>query len=114
MFEPKATAPHLDSTKMRNTLCEQMFSASPPNSDIARCGRHFAFGPIPDLRRACPSWAFPLEMIPARPRLWGSRASTPVRLAVPPVGADRRARHREGRLGLTAKRLAIRMKKAGP
>ena len=41
-----------------------------------------AMGPIPDLRRACPSWAFPLEMIPARPRLWGSRASTPVRLAV--------------------------------
>src|SRR3981081_2665068 len=27
---PNATAPHLDSTKMRNTRCEQMFSASPP------------------------------------------------------------------------------------
>ena len=26
--------------KMRNTLCEQMFSGSPPNSDIARCDRH--------------------------------------------------------------------------
>ncbi len=29
--------------RMRNTLCEQMFSASPPNSDIPRCGWHFAF-----------------------------------------------------------------------
>ena len=31
--------------RMRNTLCEQMFSASPPNSDIPRCGWHFAFVP---------------------------------------------------------------------
>ena len=90
-------------------------SALPLRADIAHCSRDVRFVPIPDLRRACPSWAFPLEMIPARPRLWGiRRASTPVRLAVPPVGADRRARHREGRLGLTAKRLAIRMKKAAP
>src|SRR5712671_4584716 len=37
---PNATAPHLDSTKMRNTPREQMFSVSPPNSDIPRCGRH--------------------------------------------------------------------------
>src|SRR5712671_3858254 len=29
--------------RMRNTPCEQMFSASPPNSDIPRCGWHFAF-----------------------------------------------------------------------
>jgi len=33
---------------MRNTLCEQMFSASPPNSDIPRCGWHFAFVPETD------------------------------------------------------------------
>ena len=31
--------------KMRNTLYEQMLSASPPNSDIARSGRDFALGP---------------------------------------------------------------------
>src|SRR5216684_7341425 len=34
--------------RMRNTLCEQMFSASPPNSDIPRCGWHFAFVPATD------------------------------------------------------------------
>src|SRR6266516_524084 len=45
---PNATAPHLDSTRIRNTLCEQMFSASPPNSDIPRCGWHFAFVPATD------------------------------------------------------------------
>jgi HEAT repeat protein len=27
-----------------------MFSTSLPNSDIARCGRHFAFGPVAELR----------------------------------------------------------------
>src|SRR4030088_2107514 len=37
---------------MRNTLCEQMFSASPPNSDIPRCGWHFAFVPETEVRRA--------------------------------------------------------------
>src|SRR5258708_26176383 len=31
--------------KMPNTPCEQMFSAPPPNSDIARRSRHFAFVP---------------------------------------------------------------------
>jgi hypothetical protein len=36
MFEPKATAPHLDSTKKRNTRCEQMFSAIPATADIRR------------------------------------------------------------------------------
>ena len=34
--------------RIRNTLCEQMFSASPPNSDIPRCGWHFAFVPATD------------------------------------------------------------------
>src|SRR6266481_9950792 len=36
---------------MRNTLCEQMFSA-PPNSDIPRCGWHFAFVPEANFRCA--------------------------------------------------------------
>jgi hypothetical protein len=31
---PNATAPHLDSTKMRKTHCKQMFSAVPPIADI--------------------------------------------------------------------------------
>ena len=31
--------------KLRNTHREQMSSALPPNSDVARCGRHFAFVP---------------------------------------------------------------------
>src|ERR1700737_1395626 len=31
---PKATAPHLDSTKLRNTRNEQIFSALPPITDI--------------------------------------------------------------------------------
>jgi hypothetical protein len=35
-----------------NTLCEQMFSASPPNSDIARCNRHFAFVPRAEVAMA--------------------------------------------------------------
>jgi hypothetical protein len=33
---------------MRNTHREQMFSALPPNSDVARCARHFAFVPTRD------------------------------------------------------------------
>src|SRR5882724_6417675 len=32
---PNATAPHLDSTKRRNTRSEQMFSAVAPTADIA-------------------------------------------------------------------------------
>src|ERR1700737_3549229 len=31
---PNATAPHLDSTKRRNTQHEQMFSAPPPRTDV--------------------------------------------------------------------------------
>jgi hypothetical protein len=34
---------------MRNTHREQIFSALPPNSDVARCGRYFAFVPIPEV-----------------------------------------------------------------
>ncbi len=34
MFEPKATAPHLDSTKLRRTQYEQMSSALRPIADI--------------------------------------------------------------------------------
>src|ERR1700720_2907042 len=41
---PKATAPHLDSTKLRRTQCEHMFSALPSNSDIARYLRPFSKG----------------------------------------------------------------------
>src|SRR5213080_1763900 len=33
---PNATAPHLDSTKMRNTRKEQIISASPLSTDIIR------------------------------------------------------------------------------
>src|ERR1700737_3638710 len=32
--QPTATAPHLDSTKLRNTRNEQIFSALPPITDI--------------------------------------------------------------------------------
>jgi hypothetical protein len=42
---PNATAPHLDSTKMRNTRKEQMFSALPPTTDIAQQGRHVRLVP---------------------------------------------------------------------
>jgi len=72
--------------KLRRTQCEHMFSALLSNADIHRGDHDVSEGPIPDL----PSWAFPLEMIPARPRLWGSRSSTPVRwqfhLSEPTVG----------------------------
>ncbi len=37
---PNATAPHLDSTKLRNTQCEQMFSELPLKADIAQYSRH--------------------------------------------------------------------------
>jgi len=35
MFEPKATAPHLDSTKLRRTQCEQMSSGFLLKADAA-------------------------------------------------------------------------------
>ncbi len=35
--------------KLRRTQYEHMFSALPSNSDIARCNRHFAFVPQPDI-----------------------------------------------------------------
>src|ERR1700736_97355 len=37
---PKATAPHLDSTKLRRTQPEEMSSGLPLKADIARCSRH--------------------------------------------------------------------------
>src|SRR3979409_1996902 len=37
---PNATAPHLDSTKLRRTQCEQMSSELPLKADIAQYGRH--------------------------------------------------------------------------
>src|SRR6202030_2462849 len=45
---PNATAPHLDSTKLRKTQCEQMSSALLSNSDIARCSRHVSNVPQAD------------------------------------------------------------------
>src|ERR1019366_6191468 len=46
---PNATAPHLDSTKRRNTRGEQMFSALPPKADVAQCSRHVRLVPIPEI-----------------------------------------------------------------
>src|SRR5712664_2256942 len=37
---PNATAPHLDSTKLRRTQCEQMSFGLPLKADIAQCTRH--------------------------------------------------------------------------
>jgi hypothetical protein len=37
--QPKATAPHLDSTKRRNILCEKMFSVPHLIADIEPRGR---------------------------------------------------------------------------
>src|ERR1019366_1167086 len=37
---PNATAPHLDSTKRRNTRCEQLSSAVPPTTDMKRRRQH--------------------------------------------------------------------------
>src|SRR6266478_1425795 len=39
---PNATAPHLDSTKLRRAQPEQMFSGVPLLTDIARLDRHVA------------------------------------------------------------------------
>jgi hypothetical protein len=49
---PKATAPHLDSTKPGNTRCEHMFSAVHPTTDIAQKGRHVRSVPTADISRA--------------------------------------------------------------
>src|SRR6266567_5504088 len=49
---PNATAPHLDSTKLRRTECEHMFSALPSNSDIARRSRHVSNVPEGDISGA--------------------------------------------------------------
>ena len=43
------SGPCLSWVKLRRTQCEHMFSALPSNSDIARCSRHFAFVPTPDI-----------------------------------------------------------------
>src|SRR6266481_9789539 len=45
---PNATAPHLDSTKLRRIQYEHMFSALLSNSDIARGSRHVSNVPNPD------------------------------------------------------------------
>jgi len=45
MFDPKATASHLDSTKMRRTQREQFESAIPHFPDLDRASGYFAEGP---------------------------------------------------------------------
>src|ERR1700737_2768786 len=45
---PKATAPHLDSTKLRRTQCEQMSSGLPLKADIAQYSRHVSKVPYAD------------------------------------------------------------------
>src|SRR6202158_2325645 len=45
---PNATAPHLDSTKLRRTQCEQMSSGLPLKADIAQCSAHVSNVPGPD------------------------------------------------------------------
>ena len=49
MLEPKATASHLDSTKLRKTQCEHMSSGLPLIADIAQCVRHVRFVPGADV-----------------------------------------------------------------
>src|SRR6266852_8427372 len=43
---PNATAPHLDSTKLRRTQCEQMSSELPLEADIAQHTRHVSKVPL--------------------------------------------------------------------
>src|ERR1700738_4058522 len=47
---PKATAPHLDSTKLRRTQCEQMSSGLPLKADIAQYSRHVSKVPRREVR----------------------------------------------------------------
>src|SRR5712664_2109570 len=46
---PNATAPHLDSTKLRRTQCEQMSSELPLKADIAQYSRHVSKVPTTDI-----------------------------------------------------------------
>src|ERR1700731_969670 len=55
---PNATAPHLDSTKLRKTQCEQMSSEFPPKADLTHGSRHFAFVPNSEVESA--SFIFPI------------------------------------------------------
>src|SRR6202158_5813483 len=50
---PNATAPHLDSTKLRRTQCEQMSSGLPLKADIAQCSRHVSKVPIAEMIKNC-------------------------------------------------------------
>ena len=47
--QPKATASHSDSTKVRRTQYEYMSSGLPLRADMARCGRHVANVPNPEI-----------------------------------------------------------------
>src|SRR5216110_149966 len=42
---PNATAPHLDSTKLRKTQCEHMFSELPLKADIHQSDSNVSFVP---------------------------------------------------------------------
>src|SRR2546429_3377405 len=46
---PNATAPHLDSTKLRRTQCERMSSELPLKADIAQYSRHVSKVPSPEV-----------------------------------------------------------------
>src|SRR3984893_9951540 len=46
---PNATAPHLDSTKLRRTQCEQMSSGLPLKADITQYSRHVSKVPLASL-----------------------------------------------------------------
>src|SRR3979490_1914981 len=46
---PNATAPHLDSTKLRRTQGEQMSSGLPLKADIAQYRRHVSKVPLADV-----------------------------------------------------------------
>src|SRR6266702_1989302 len=49
---PNATAPHLDSTKLRRTQCGQMSSGLPLKADIAQYSRHVSKVPTRESRTA--------------------------------------------------------------
>jgi hypothetical protein len=70
---PNATAPHLDSTKLRRTQYEHMFSALPSNSDIARRFGHVSNVPIGDIQQTKCDGVKELDK-----RNWGKRVWTQI------------------------------------
>jgi hypothetical protein len=57
--QPKATAPHLDSTISRNACSEQIASALPPKGDLSEAYQTRRYGPTEHI----------LDMSPAQARL---------------------------------------------